>query len=189
MQDKLYIKNLIERCTLRDPDAWNKLVGLATPLVDSVIKSKLWRLNFRYQKSDIENLRQDIFLSIWEKNKLEVVNNKENFMAWLCAMASNMTSNYIRSIKPFDLPRANSVSDLISGNAALPSQGLLDKDTRGEIRRALKYLNHKEKIIIKLFFLYEKKYKDISRILDIPLGTVSVYAKRAKTKLRKSLRL
>lgn len=187
-KDKEYLKILIQKCIERDLDAWDKFVKLISPLISYIIQNKLGRLGFNCQKSNIENIRQDILLSIWEKNKLETVKDKDYIIHWICALSSNATSNYIIKLKPVDSPNTIPIDDSLKGYYPLPSQELIDKDIRNDIDCALNSLNKKENLIIKLALLYGKKYREISQILNIPIGTVLVCAKRAKTKLRKKLK-
>ena len=68
----------------------------------------------------------------------------------------------------------------------------IDELTRNELSRkidtAIELLPSKERLIIKLHLLHEKKYEEISDILNIPYGTVSSYIKRTKEKLRTALK-
>jgi RNA polymerase sigma-70 factor (ECF subfamily) len=190
-KDKNYkevIKNLVEQCLGRDAEAWNRLIKLLSPLMVCVISEKFKRLGFRYQKSDIENLKQDILLSIWEGNKLKTIKDREKTIPWICVFTSNVTSNYIRSLKPNDLPNADLLDDSIKSSSPMPLDEMSNNEMRDNINSALESLNCKERVVIKLLLLYGKKYKEIAQILNIPLSTALVYGKRAKFKLKERLK-
>lgn len=182
------VKRLIDRCLDKDPEAWDELVRLISPLISYIIEGKFRRLRFPYQKDDTENLRQDILLSLWEKDKLKSIKDKESAIPWICAISSHATSNYIRGLKPFDLPKASLLNFPLASYYHLPSEELFKKNMQDDIEAALKSLNHKENLIIKLSLLYKKRYKEISKMLNIPIGTVFVYARRARIKLKRALK-
>ncbi len=187
-KNREYINSLVRKCIKKDSNAWDKLAGAITPLMASIIRSTFFRLGFNYQNSDIENIIQDILLSIWEKNKLATITNTENAVPWICTLASHTTSNYIRAIKPFDRAKASPLSESLKSPCLDPPQEILNRKMQEDIERALNLLNVKENIIIKLYVLYNKSYKDISRILNMPIGTVLVYARRARIKLKGRLK-
>jgi len=187
-KDKEYLKAIVRRCIKKDSEAWDELIKLISPLITYIIKDKLDRLGLNYLKKDVNGLKQDILLSLWEKNKLKTIKDEEKIIPWICAITANATSSYIRNLKPIDLPNLTSLDDLLKSPYPSPFEELSNKDIHDDIDRALKSLNYKENLIIKLSLLYEKKYKEISQILNIPLGTVLVNSKRAKLKLRKSLK-
>jgi len=182
------IQELTERCLCGDEAAWNEFFTLTGPLISYTVEQKFRRLGFRYDRQDIENIRQNIHLSLWNDGKLGTIKEKEKIIPWLCAYATYSASNYVRDLKPFDPPNAAVIDDSVEGNTPLPSDELLREDIRRQISLALASLGPKEKIIIKLLFFYEKNYLDIAQILKMPLDTVYVYAHRARSALRKKLK-
>ncbi len=187
-RDKEYIKRLVEKCISKDLDAWDEFIKFIAPIISSTIQNKFWRLGCDYRKKDIENLRQDILLSIWEDNRLETIKDRNNVIAWICAFSAHIASNYITRLKPVDPPQAHSLDGSLGSLHQSPFYELVRKNMQNDVSSALKSLNYKESLITKLYILYGKKYKEISQMLNIPLGTVLVYAQRAKAKLRRLLR-
>lgn len=189
-KEKEDIENIIQRCIYGDIDAWDKLVKCISPLITYTIQNKFSRLGFNYQKNDIENLKQDILLSIWEKNKLHTIKNKNKAVPWICALSSHAASNYVRNLTAVDPPNVDPLplDELLKSDYPLPSKEASNKEIQDAIDRAIESLNYQENLIIKLSLLYGKKFKDISQILNIPLGTILVYAGRAKLKLKKKLK-
>lgn len=183
-----YIKNIVGRCLQKDAAAWNAFVSQITPLMLYIIEDKFRRMGFAYQKEDIHNLKQDILLSIWKDDKLHTVKDTDRVIPWICVFSSNAVSNYVRDLKMVDPPNAHSLNDLMESPYLSPIEEASDKEIQDILDSAVDMLTTKEKIIIKLAFLYKKRYRDIARILNMPLGTVLVYSKRAKSKLRKELK-
>ena len=67
------------------------------------------------------------------------------------------------------MPKADILRDSLRSPALTPSEEITNKELNRDIEHALGSLNNKERIIIKLLFLYEKQYSEISQILNIPL--------------------
>ena len=78
--------------------------------------------------------------------------------------------------------------ELIPSTGLNPSDELAKNELSKKIEEAVDALPTKEKLIIKLNLIYEKKYDEIAKILNLPKGTVSSYIKRAKEKLRCALK-
>lgn len=189
-KDSEEIKNLARQCLAGDTSAWDKLVDKITPLVFYVIEGKFRRLGFSYQESDLEALKQDILLAIWQNGCLAGVKDIDKVIPWICAIAANAASNYARksNCRPYDLPRAYSLDEATDTYSRSPSDLLAEKELQDDIDSALGLLNYKENLVIKLYVLYGKKYREISEILGMPIGTVLACAARARFKLRRRLR-
>ncbi|MEE8360251.1 MAG: hypothetical protein V3S04_04925, partial [Candidatus Omnitrophota bacterium] len=56
---KNHLKDLIEGCIRHDLDSWNQFINAVSPLIVYVIREKFDRLGFGFQRSDIENIKQD----------------------------------------------------------------------------------------------------------------------------------
>ena len=186
-KDREYIIDLIERCVRGDIEAWDRLISSISPFISYAIEKKLQRTGSAYQKADIENLKQDILLSIWKDNKLKTIKDKKKIIPWIYTFAGNSVSDYLRG------PEAKSKKFLPLGNAlkspeSLPDDALSNREIQETFERALRALNPKENIIIKLLLLYGKKHREIAGMLDIPIGTVLVSAQRARLKLRREMK-
>ena len=186
-KDREYIIDLIERCVRGDIEAWDRLISSISPFISYAIEKKLQRTGIVYQKADIENLKQDILLSIWKDNKLKTIKDKKKIIPWIYTFAGNSVSDYLRG------PAAKSKKFLPLGNVlkspeSLPDDALSNREIQETFERALKTLNPKENIIIKLLLLYGKKHREIAGMLDIPIGTVLVSAQRARLKLRREMK-
>ena len=78
--------------------------------------------------------------------------------------------------------------DLIVPPEGSDRKGPDNEDLSETIARSIELLPPKERMIIKLNLLHGMKYYEISKMLNIPKGTVSSYIKRAKEKLRDDLK-
>ncbi|MFH1753750.1 MAG: sigma-70 family RNA polymerase sigma factor, partial [Candidatus Omnitrophota bacterium] len=108
--------------------------------------------------------------------------------SWIYTIATNAASNHMRDFKPDNLPEASVLSDSHRAQTPAAFDELSDKELYEAIESAIASLNPKEILIIKLSLLYKKRYREIARLLNMPLGSVLVCARRAKVKLRKKLK-
>jgi len=185
---KEHIKQLIARCIERDMDAWDMFIKLIRPLLSHVIEERFKGHGFHYQRNDIEALNQDILLSIWEKDKLSTIINRDYALSWLCAIAGRAASNYIRDTRRSTMPMVPSLDSILKSRNPSPQKELLNRELGSQIERAMRSLNTKENLVIRLSLIYKKTYGEISEILNMPLGTVLVYGARARHKLKKRLK-
>jgi len=185
---KARIIALAARSAEGDLVAWDKLARIISPHIDCIIQFKFWRMGFNHQKCDIENLRQEVLLSIWRKDGLKAIRDRDACVSWISATASNAASNYVQSFRPTEAPRAREFKDSMSAGPGSPLEELARKEVTQGIDTALGALNHKERLVIKLVAVYDKKYKEVSDITGMPIGTVLVCARRAKAKLRAALK-
>jgi len=182
-----YIIGLIERCVKGDIEAWDSLISSISPFISYVIEKKFQRSGIVYQRADIENLKQDILLSIWKGNKLKTIKDKDKAVPWIYAFAVNFVSDYLRDLRAANFKKTIPLGNSLQSPSPLSDDELSNKEIQNAIDRALSSLNAKENIIIKLQLLYGKKYREIAEILKMPIGTVLVSGQRAKFKLRRRL--
>ena len=183
--DKKYLRRLIDRCIDGDTDSWNMLTKHINPLILSIIRRKLKRLGFDLPEADIENIGQEVLLAIWNGHKLSTLRDKDKAISWIYAFTVNFVSNYVRRSNHREtVPLLHSLKT----PSLSPDEIIINNGLRDAIEDALESLNPKEKLIIKLSLLYDKKYREIAEILSLPIGTVLVSSMRAKGKLKRKLK-
>jgi len=144
-----------------------------------------------HNQMDAEDITQEVMIRIWQNI------NKFNFLAaraWIMRTTHNLCIDYLRRNKN-QYKREISIDDNLSEriednrNALMPdevlNQSLLDKN----IKRAIENLQERLKSPFVLYELQGFKYKEISKILDVPLNTVKVNLLRARKQLQKDLKI
>lgn len=186
---------LVEACLQKDLAAWANLVKKYSPLVYISIENRLKKYGISASHHDLEDIRQNIFADIWRCNKLEAVINRNDISYWISILSGNAAIEYFRGTSARQAQKTVSIFEKIDErelSEILPSQNLSPKDelAKAEIKvrveEAIELLPDREKLMVKLHFIYDKKYHEIADILGVPAGTVSSYIKRAKEKLKKS---
>lgn len=166
-------------------------------LVYAAIQNRVKKCGMLLSHEEVLDIRQDIFASLWENGKLGAVQNPESVPYWLAIVSGNAAMQYLRRqyrhepVKPvplFDLIGGREIIDLIPSSGDDPSDALSKDELAKKIDESIESLPTKEKLIIKLNLLHDKKYEEIADMLNIPTGTVSNYIKRAKEKLKRRLK-
>lgn len=191
-------KRLIERCIAKDRVAWGEFVNRFQEVVAKAVKMKLQRFGYAFQLEDVKDLVQNIFLDIWEKNKLEQVRHKERIEGWLAIVSQNAAIDYIRRNSHFinrlrttianpEGDEAINLVDLIPSDAADPLEETSTAELRIVLDELIGALPGRERLVITLNLLHEKTQREIAGFLKVPLNTVSTIISRTKAKLRQEL--
>jgi len=189
--------DLIEGCIRRDMASWYSFVKKYSPLISISIETRLKRYDISVSRQDIDDIRQNILTSIWKDRKLDGVKNRADLRPWLAIVSGNAAAAYARTkfrnepqktISIFEKIGERELVEFIPSEAADPGAETRKAELSQKIDKAIESLPPKEKLIIKLNILYDKKYDEISEIVNLPKGTVSSYIKRAKDKLKEALK-
>lgn len=165
-------------------------------LVYAAIQNRVKKCGMALSHEEVLDIRQDLFISILEGGKLDNVQNPESIPYWLAIASGNAAMQYLRKqhrrepVKPvslFELIGGAEIIDLIPASGPGPSDSLGKDELSKKLDESIESLPIKEKLIIKLNLLHDKKYDEIADMLNLPKGTVSNYIKRAKEKLKRDL--
>ena len=124
-------------------------------------------------KDDSEDVMQKVFIKIWNINKDCLPSCNE--ATWLYSVTKNETLNYIRRKKP-----TLTLDDIYSiGYEASEINTIIEKDV---FNKLIHNLNETDKEIISLRILGNLSFKEISQVLNMPIGTIQwKYYKNIKT--------
>jgi RNA polymerase sigma-70 factor (ECF subfamily) len=185
MQD-LSDSSLVKRCINRDRLAWNKFVERFSPIVFWAIKEGVARFGFPYTRQDTEDIFQDVFVLLWEKEKLQQIRNRESITGWLAIVAVNCTCNFFRKKGERPLKSALRPEKLASPDCGKPAA--ISANIDDILEHAFNHLSSREVVILKLNYLHNKTHREIASLLDIPANSVSSIIKRTREKLKEKLK-
>ena len=181
ISDEILIKKFQEG----DVGAYNQLVNR--------FKDRL--LNFIYRfVNDLdlaEDLVQDTLLKLYtHKDSYQEI---AKFSTWLYTIAANLARTELRKKKR---RKTFSVTELsrddrefiIASSDVDPSEELSSQNFEKSVQRALAELPDDFKTIIILRDIQELSYDEISKIVDVPLGTVKSRINRGRVKLQQLLK-
>lgn len=175
---------IINACLNRDKKAWDLFIGKYSKLVYWAIRKRLKASNFKPDEADLEDIFQEVFLTILKGNSLSQLKDLKFIPGWLAMIASNKTSDYMRRSQRQE---ENLGIDLGILKDDSFKKNILNRDTSFTIREVISSLSDKERVIISLNLLQERTHKEIAQIVGAPVNTVSTVIARAKEKLKKEL--
>lgn len=114
-------------------------------------------------KENSEDVVQIVFTKIWNMNKENLPTNKE--ATWLYRLTKNETLNFLRKQK-----NTANIDELyyIKDDSDKLNE-MIEKDTYNKI---VSKLDEKEQEIVSLKILSDLSFREISQILNMPIGTV-----------------
>ena len=131
-----------------------------------------------------EDLVQDVMITVWAKAHLYAP-DRGSVSTWIFAIARNARIDRLRrgTSRPYDdLDTIDLPADDPDGEAQL-----LSDDRDDHVASAIAQLPTDQKHIIELAFLHDLTQSEISRKLELPLGTVKSRMRLAYKKLRSKL--
>lgn len=144
-------------------------------------------LQFTRNYHEAENLTQETFISAF---KYIDGCDREKYRQWLARIASNKARDWLKSAynKHSDFTNEDNDSILILDSDPLPEDRVLTGEAVEKIRNAVMELKEPYKKVSVMFFLEEKDYDEISKLLCRPKKTVQTQVLRAKSILQEKLR-
>jgi RNA polymerase sigma-70 factor (ECF subfamily) len=147
-------------------------------------KGKVFRLAFSLLRNETraEDVAQDAFVKIWKG--LPAFHGGASLSTWIYAIARNTCLTELRrhSRRPtvsLQAPEMEGASDWLPALQCADPEAGADMDVESLVAR----LPEKYRQVITLFYLEQKAYEEVARMLGIPLGTVKTLLFRAKKEL------
>jgi RNA polymerase sigma-70 factor (ECF subfamily) len=142
----------------------------------------------QFQKEDIEDLLQEVFIKIYRKiNEYE---GELKFSSWIYRVAHNHVIDHFRKVG--SRPQQNMLEDeewekLVSGNVSMEKE-LSNKDCVEKIKKCISAIpiNYREVLVLR--FVEDLEYEEIMDILKKPKGTVATLISRGKEALAKKMK-
>jgi RNA polymerase sigma-70 factor (ECF subfamily) len=184
-------------CVAGDEDAWRALVARYTNLMSIAIRRRLKTYTITLPPADIDDIRQNVLESLWKSGSLRQVRSADSLSYWLAMCCGNAAVDYMRKKRHLDPPASLPMSiaadgpdiiDLIPSPDPGPQEHLDADEMSRIIAKAIELLPVKERLIMKLRLVHDKKCDEIAELLHLPRGTVLSYMKRARERLKKYLK-
>ncbi|WP_203257154.1 RNA polymerase sigma factor [Hyunsoonleella ulvae] len=137
---------------------------------------------YLFDKGLSEDVVQNVYIYLWEK--ADTIEIKSSLKAYLYAMVRNRCLNKLKALK-ITYTDDKFILDYANKNAQTPY--VLEDNSKQilhqKIMESIEDLPNKMKLIVKLRFINNYKYKEIANELNISVNTVKTQLKRAKVKL------
>ncbi|WP_313805258.1 RNA polymerase sigma factor SigW [Cytobacillus sp.] len=181
------VKKRIKQVLKGDQDAYAEVV--------EIYGEKVFHICYRMlgNRHEAEDIAQEAFLRAYVNIHSFNINLK--FSSWLYRIATNLCIDRIRKKKPdyyLDAEVAGTdgltMYSQIASDTSLPEEDVESLELQETIQREISKLPEKYRTVIVLKYIEELSLNEISKILDLPLGTVKTRIHRGREALRNQLR-
>ncbi|ASS94445.1 MULTISPECIES: RNA polymerase sigma factor SigW [Bacillales] len=181
------IKERINQVLKGDHNAFGEIV--------EIYKDKVFQICFRMlgNRQEAEDLAQEAFVRAYVN--IRSFNIQMKFSTWLYRIATNLCIDRLRKKKPdyyLDAEVAGTeglnMYSQIASDMAKPEEEVESLELQETIQVEIMKLPEKYRSVIVLKYIEELSLKEISEILDLPVGTVKTRIHRGREALRKQLR-
>ena len=195
-------EELMEGCIKKEKRSWDIFVERYSKVVYWAIRDRLKRFGYNFEEEDINDIHQDVFISLWAGDKLKQLKDRDKVAGWLAMIAGNAAIDHFRKMKRQSPPNsisiyeeiyknddggARTLEDVLPSKAPGPDREAQLSEAREVLESVIEALNPKEKIAVKLDFLHGMKHQDIAETLHVPVNTVATTIARAKKKMKEKL--
>ena len=142
-------------------------------------------------RMDADDVTQEVLIKLWK--------NLDNFNmnaagSYIMKMTHNLCIDYLRKRtvslnRNIDIDNDFEEAYLNLNHSNNPEIMVFNESLNQRLKEAVENLPVNLKSIFIMYQLQGMKYKDISKVLDIPLNSVKVYLMRARIKLQNELKL
>jgi RNA polymerase sigma factor (sigma-70 family) len=178
MSELTNVEELVSAAASGDAEAWDLLVKRFLPLLFSVIGS------FRLSKSDAQDVNQTVWLKLVEH--LGELRDARALPGWIAVTTRNEALRVLKSrgrTVQID-PLSNHVFDAHPASASV-DEDLLRSERRQVLRDALAELpSNQRNLLLLLVADPPVSYREISKQLGIPMGSIGPFRSRYLEQLR-----
>jgi RNA polymerase sigma-70 factor (ECF subfamily) len=149
-------------------------------------QNKVFRLAYAMlgEAGAAEDMAQDVFVRIWRA--LPGYRGQSSLSTWIYAITRNAC---LTALRKAGMKREVSMEEPGVVRAA-EETGLAGRRGAGadiDVLRFLGQLPEKHQQVLRLYYLEEKSYEEVARLLEWPMGTVKVYLHRARKELAEAV--
>lgn len=170
---------IVEQFQKKDADAFQKLYNMYSENICGVINTIV------KNNSVAEEICQDVFMKAW-KNAESYNASKGRFFTWILNIARNAAIDEIRS-KSHKNSKKNLSADYFVGILESMTDSEEGKEDIIGIKKLLVNLKDKCIEIIELLYFKGLTQKEVSKELDIPLGTVKTRNRSCISQIRTNM--
>ncbi|MBN2542015.1 RNA polymerase sigma factor [bacterium] len=161
------------------PEAFRELLEEYSPMVFSLIDRMIFDRTIR------EDLAQEIFIKVIEN--LQSFREDSKLSTWIYTITYRHLIDHLRRTRHDPMEKTESLEPTMSLSTQDHPEPL--EGQRNAMLKILDAIPEKYRIVITMRYLHERSIKDISRITDLPEGTVKVRIHRGLRLLRKKSHL
>ena len=175
--------SLLDRLLADDSRAWQELVRQYSPLLLAIVRKTFARYAARPTAQDCEDAVAEVWTNLLENDRRLVrqCRQKGNFLPMIQVLARNRSIDIMRKRQPSALA-------LVESQAAAPvTTEAASEISPTAVAAAAAQLPSRQRVLINLFFLQGKKYREIAVLTGIPQNSIGPTLARALAALRKAI--
>jgi RNA polymerase sigma-70 factor, ECF subfamily len=185
--DETTDEELVARAIGGDETAYGKLVTRYSNYVYTIA------VRIVGNESDAEDVAQEAFVRAYRA--LPRFRGDSKFSSWLYRIAANRALTHLkrrrRRVAAVDIGAGPHVeaeaSQVDCRDSDRPDHAVMDSEFRSRVRAAVAELPEQYRVVVTLFYLEERSYKEVAETLGIPMGTLKTHLHRARFLLREIL--
>jgi RNA polymerase sigma factor (sigma-70 family) len=167
---------LVQACRRGDERAWSLLVERFSRYVYAIVAQA-----YRLPEPDAEDVFQEVFARTYEH--LGRLRSDEAIRPWIGQLSRRLAVDRLR-LRRREQPGFDESFAELEGSASRELERL---ELALGVREAMKALPDNCQEILDRFFARDQSYQEISRALQVPMGTIASRISRCLTKLRQLL--
>jgi RNA polymerase sigma-70 factor (ECF subfamily) len=171
------LKEDVEKAEAGDLAAFGRLISRYQDAVYGVGVAVLGSFH------DAQDMAQETFVQAWRE--LKSLRDPEKFPGWLCRIARNRCLDLLRKRPEKTLP--HDAADPVVSSSTEPPPILEASERRDAVLQAIGRLSEPLRVPTTLFYINGYSEKDVSRMMERPVGTIKRRLHDARQQLRKEL--
>lgn len=178
---EINITDLIDKMKSGDVLSFEKIISLYEGQIWTHIKG------FVNNSDDAEDVFQNVFIKLYNNRKK--IDSSKNIKNWLYRVATNTVYDFLRKKqRSKEILLSDDITDSETFNEDSSYFTIEDSFIKTDIDDALSKISPIYKNILIMYYKEGFSYKEISDILDMPIGTVKTNIYRAKMSLSEKLK-
>jgi RNA polymerase sigma-70 factor (ECF subfamily) len=176
---------LFDRVLNGKDSAWRELVSEYSGLLLGVSRKTFMSYGFSASSQDCEDAIANVWINLLadDNQVMRHCLERGNALQTMLVLARNRTIDIMRKHNS----KVVALQDDQQLGVQLPEEIVEDGDEKRVLRAAIAELSERERMLIEMFFLQEKKYREIAMLTKIPQNSIGPTLSRALAKLRRIL--
>jgi RNA polymerase sigma-70 factor (ECF subfamily) len=184
-------RTLLDRCLRHQPGAWNDFVDRYLGLIYHVVHHTAFLRSHPLRPEDTEDLAAEILLQLVANDYavLRQFRAQSSLATYLTVVARRICVHELarraaaREVQPRGDGRPEALAE-----AEEPPRAQLGLESLEEVEKLLSKLPHKEREVVRLYYVEGRTYEEISTDLRIPVNSIGPILSRARKKLRRDVK-
>jgi RNA polymerase sigma-70 factor (ECF subfamily) len=179
-------RELVDRCARREPGAWEEFLARYRETLAAAAGAALARATGRAAPDEVDSAVQTTLVQLLERDAaaLRAWEGRATLAVYLRAIATKVALNQVRGEARKGWLRFRPLEDAGDPAAAAAAATTTEDAEVAGLRAAMDRLPDRDRLLLKLFHLDGASYRQIARLLAVPVNAVSPMLIRARKKLR-----